>query len=302
MFDLTRWRRRWRWLDRLLSVNDRFSAIGGGPMSSSIALAAFLSLFPLLLVAIALVGFISSSNADFAASLVQDLGLHGRAAEVVEDAITTAEDSRRAASAIGILGLIWAGLGVVGALQAACNAAWQTTGRGLLDRAVAVAWLLGAGALFLASTLLGPVVGLVPASLAVVAVAVGVLLTTALFVWTFSFLGNQPLPWRAHLPGAFLIAIGFEVLKAIGTVFLPRMVASSSALYGVIGVVFAVLAWLAIYARLIVYAAVVNVMRWEARQGTTTARIEVPRLGPREAPLTANRGGAVTPSATTKPR
>ena len=42
-------------VDLVLSVLDRFGAIGGGPLSSSITLATFVSLFPLLLVVIAFV-------------------------------------------------------------------------------------------------------------------------------------------------------------------------------------------------------------------------------------------------------
>ena len=60
-----------------------------------------------------------------------------------------------------------------------------------------------------------------------------------------------------------LVAVGFEILKVVGAVYVPRAVASASALYGAIGVVFAVLAWFAIYARLIVYGAVLNVVRYE---------------------------------------
>ena len=47
-------------------------------------------------------------------------------------------------------------------------------------------------------------------------------------------------------------------------------IAGSSALYGSIGVVFATLAWLAIYARLIVYGAALNVVQYEAHAGTVT--------------------------------
>ena len=296
MFDLERWRKRFAWLDAVLRFNDRFGAIGGGPLSASIGLAAFLSLFPLLLVLIAVVGFLASGDTGLSTRLINDLGLQGRAAEVVRDAVSTAEGSRRAASLVGLIGLAWSGLGVVGALQAACNAAWQTTGRGLLDRAVAVAWLGSAGALFLVTLTLGPVVGLLPGYLAALTVVLGMVLTTGLFVWTFSFLGNQPLPWRAHLPGALLIGAGFEVLKVIGTVLVPRAVAASSTLYGVLGAVFAVLAWLLTYARLIVYGAVLNVTRWEAERGTLTVEIEVPRMDG-DVPLAANRGGAVIESA-----
>src|SRR3546814_11641230 len=64
VFDIARWRARWPWLDAILCVTDRFGAIGGGPLSSSIALAAFVSLFPLLLVIIAVLGFVSSGDRD----------------------------------------------------------------------------------------------------------------------------------------------------------------------------------------------------------------------------------------------
>jgi membrane protein len=287
-----RWRDRWPWLDTVLSVTERFGAVGGGPLSSSITLATFLSLFPLLLVAIAVIGFVSSGDAGFTRDLISDLGLRGEAARIFEDAVETAEGSRQAASVIGLAGLLWSGLGVVGAIQTALNAAWQVIGRGLLDKLVALRWLLGAGALFLVTAALGPVLGLLPGVLKPVAIVVGMAVTAGLFLWTYTSLGHTSVGWRAHVPGALLMAIGFEALKVVGGIYIPRAVAGSSALYGSLGVVFAVLAWLAIYARLIVYGAVLNVVRYEAHAGTVTVDIEVPRVDG-EVPLAANRGGAV---------
>jgi membrane protein len=300
VFDVARWRARWRWLDAVLCVTDRFAAIGGGPLSSSIALATFVSLFPLLLVIIAVIGFASSADASFAVDLVRQLGLRGRAAEVVRDALDTAESSRRAASVIGLVGLLWSGLGVVGALQTALNAAWQVKGRGLVDRLVALRWLVGSGVLFLATAALGPVLRLAPGPVKPLTIVAGLLLTTVLFVWTYTSLGNVHLPWRTHLPGAVLVAVGFEILKAIGSLYVPRAIASASALYGSLGVVFAVLAWLLLYGRLIVYGAVLNVLRHESRAGTVTAEIEVPRIEG-EVPLTTTRGGAVDEQADAAP-
>jgi membrane protein len=287
-----RWRARWPWLDRALTVQERFGAIGGGPLSSSITLAMFLSLFPLLLVVIAVLGFLSAGRADFTSDVISELGLRGEAAQAVEDAIAIAEDSRQAASILGLLGLLWAGLAVVGALQAALNAAWQVTGRGLLDRVVALKWLLGAGTLFLATAALGPVLNWLPGWLRIGNVAIGAAVTTILFLWTYTALGNSSVGWRVHLPGALVVAVGFEALKLVGALYVPRLVSGSSALYGSIGVVFATLAWLAIYARLIVHGAVLNVVRYEAAAGTVTVEIEVPRIAG-EVPLSANRGGAV---------
>lgn len=293
---IDRWRARFRWLDWILTVNERFGAVGGGALAASIALAGFLSLFPLLLVAIAVVGFLSAGDTTFTEDLVDSLNLEGRAAEVVRDALSTASESRQAATVVGVLGLLWSGLGLIGALQQACNAAWQTTGRGILDKAVSLAWLAGAGTLFLATAALGPLLGQVPVGVGVLVVLVGAALNVALFTWTYSFLGNQHVPARAHVPGAVLMAIGLEVLKVVGGVYVPRMVSSSSALYGSLGVVFAILAWLLIYARLMVYGAVLNVLRWEAAEGTVTVEIEVPRVEG-EVPVAANRGGAVTERA-----
>ena len=80
-----------------------------------------------------------------------------------------------------------------------------------------------------------------------------------------------------------LVAVGFEILKIVGSIYVPRAIASSSALYGAIGVVFAVLAWFALYGRLIVYGAVLNVVRYERPAGTVTVEIEVPRIDGRGA-------------------
>ena len=98
--------------------------------------------------------------------------------------------------------------------------------------------------------------------------------------------------WRALLPGAAVCAVGFEVLKLVGTIYVPRLVASSSALYGSLGIVIAILAWLAFFGRLLVYGAVVNVLRWEGGHGTVQVPVEVPRVDNALA-VGADRSGAV---------
>lgn len=290
-------RRRFPWLSTPLAVHERVSAVGGGPLSSSIALAGFLSLFPLLLVAISVIGFVTAGDTEFPARVIENLGLEGEAAEQMLRALETAEGSRRTASVIGVLGLLWAGLGVVGALENALNAVWQVTGRGITAKAVEVAWLVGAGLLFLGSMALGPVVNWLPGPGVVATIVVGAGIDMLLLVWMFQALTNANVSWRAYVPGAVVGGIGIEVLKLVGGVYVPRLVASSSALYGSIGIVFAVLAWLALSARLIVYAAALNVVRYEGAHGTVTVELEVPRIEG-EVPLVATRGGAVAETAT----
>ena len=96
------------------------------------------------------------------------------------------------------------------------------------------------------------------------------------FLWTFWILGDRRAGWRSFVPGAVVGALGLEVLKLVGTVLVPRMVASSSSLYGPIGVVFAIIAWLTIFSRLIVYSSALNAVRYEEDHGFTTLEIRAP--------------------------
>lgn len=285
---------RFGWLRTPVAVHRRVADVGGGPLASSIALAGFLSLFPLLLVGVAVLGFLSAGDTDFAANAIDELGVTGRAADQVLDVLHNAEDSRRAASALGLAGLLWAGLAVVGTLEQALNATWQVKGRpGWKAKLIDLGWLVGAGLLFLGSLSLGPLATALPGPAVVPTVALGLVLDTVLFLWMFRALTAVAVPWSDHLPGAIAGAIGLEVLKVLGGIYVPRAVASSSALYGSLGSVFAILAWLALSARLVVYASALNVVRHEQRHGTTTVEIRVPNIEGSE-PVQVNRGGAVT--------
>jgi hypothetical protein len=57
-------------------------------------------------------------------------------------------------------------------------------------------------------------------------------------------------------------------------------------------VVFGLLAAMVLFARLIVYASVLNVVKWEAKVGTVSVEVEAPRM-PGVAPLEGDRAGAV---------
>ena len=273
---LERLGRRFRWLRTALAVHQRVSDVGGGPMASSITLAGFLSLFPLLLVGVAVLGFVSANRTDFAQSVVDQFGLTGDAARQVVDAIAEAEQSRRAASIVGLVGLLWAGLGVVGTLEQAFDATWQVTGRGWKAKLIDLVWLVGAFGLFLATSALGPVAAWLPGPAVVPAVAFGLVLDAVLLLWMFRALTNVAVAWTDHLPGAIVGAVGVEILKLVGTIYVPRAASSASALYGSIGVVFAILAWLALFARLVVYASALNVVRHEERYGTVTVEVRAP--------------------------
>ncbi|HVE47878.1 MAG TPA: YihY/virulence factor BrkB family protein [Acidimicrobiales bacterium] len=291
--------RRWAWADTLLRVQKRFEEVHGNYLAAAVTLTAFLSLFPLMLFITGVVGFFSRNSSDLPAEIISRLGIPpgGDAADMLTRAVVKAEQSRRAASVVGVLGLLWSGLGVVASFQFAFDSVWQVSGRGLKDKAFGLAWLGGAGLIFLLSFAVTSALRILPGPAWPVALVVSLSVSAALWLWTFQALTNRAVGWKALVPGAVLGAIGLELLKMVGALYVPRVVASSSALYGSIGVVFAVLAWLLVFGRLVVYSTVLNVVRWEEDHGTDTVEIELPHM-PGEVPVTANRAGEAQPVQT----
>jgi membrane protein len=288
-------RARHRWVAIAGDVQARFGAVQGGYLAGAVTLAMFLSVFPLLLVAVSVLGFFSSGHPDLASRLLSNLGIPAGsdAADLVRKALTTAQESRRGASIVGLIGLLWSGLGLVSALQYAYDSAWQVTGRGLRDKGVGFLWLLGTAVLFVASFGLTAATQFLPWFLAPAEIVLALGIGFAMFLWAEKLLANRDVGWRPLVPGAIAGAVGFEVLKVVGSMYVPRAVASSSALYGSIGIVFAILAWLYFFGRLIVYATVLNVVLWERAHGTVTIDLEVPSLPGREQPVGTRSGDAI---------
>ena len=296
---------RWPWLGTTLAVHRRVGETNGGTAASAATVQFFVALFPLMLVAIAVVGFLSAGDATVTDDIVDALGLKGAAAQNVRSTIATAQRSRKAASVVGVVGLLWSGLGVTTAVMLAVRTPWQRNLPGLRTKVLGLAWLLGGlvtfGGAIGAGALLNRTPDVVPRPVTSAGlIALGLACELAFFVWTFWVLGDRRAGWRSLVPGAVVGALGFEALKVLGTVLVPRMVASSSSLYGSIGVVFAVLAWLTFFSRLIVYASALNAVRYEGEHGTVTLTIEVPAF-PGEAPVAADRGGAVVDPAAAGP-
>lgn len=287
--------RRWSWLNTALRVQKRFEEVHGNYLGAAVTLTAFLSLFPLLLAVVGVVGLVSSDATDLPGTVIERLGIQDETTtKVLRRAFDTAERSGKAASAVGLLGLLWSGLGLVAALQFAFDSVWQAPGRGLKDKLYGLAWLVGASLLFLASFAVTFLLGRLPGPAWPVAIVGNLIVGIPLWLWTFQALTNRDVGWRPLLPGAVLGAVGLQILQTVGGIYVPRVVASSSALYGSIGVVFAILAWLLFFGRLVVYAVTLNVVRWEEDHGTVTAEIELPRI-PGDVPVTASRAGEEVP-------
>ncbi len=271
-------RRGWHWLGRVMQIQQRFGDIQGSNVAAAVALQTFLALFPMLLVAAAIIGFImNDQGGEFASRVISEMGLTGSAASTMNEALTKAAENRKAASLIGFVTLVWSALGVSSAIQYALNQSWQTTPRGIADKLVGAAWLSGAAILFVGTLASTTLLSWLPAGAGIGSIAIGIFLSFVLWMFTGKVLPNVKVPLRSLIPGSIVGVLGMEALKLLGTLWVPKMVASSSGLYGTIGIVFAVLAWVILFGKLVVYATVTNVVLHEARHGVSLGTIELPK-------------------------
>jgi uncharacterized BrkB/YihY/UPF0761 family membrane protein len=123
-----------------------------------------------------------------------------------------------------------------------------------------------------------------------------VVLNVGLYWLAFRVLTPKEIATRDLLPGAILGGVGLQLLTRLGGFFIGRQVASSSALYGSIGIVFAILAYLLLFGRLLVYAVCLDVVLHERRHGVVHVEVAVPRFDG-EVPVEADRSAVVTKTA-----
>jgi membrane protein len=262
----------------LLRVQDRYTEMNGRALANSITLDGFLALFALVVLAAAVLGFVSANDQDITHRIVSSLGVKGSAEQIITDAVNTARRSRRLATVAGMLGLFVVGTGFAVAIANTYDAAWRVRGRGLVDRLVGLVWLAGALMIFVAAGYASSLWTSLPAVFGPLVVVITVGANTVGFLWTSSVLPNRRVPLRALVPAALAGGIALEVLKVLGGIVVPRLVANSSELYGAIGAVFALLVWLLVLGRLVVYVTVLEVVRWERGHGTTEVFVDAPTL------------------------
>jgi len=146
---------RHRWLAFPFAVVKKYGDDQAGRHAALLAYYGFFSLFPLLLVAVTVIGFILQDRSDLANRIVTSTAAQF---PIIGTSIqTTVEGSRLRGSgvalAVGAVFALWGGLGVADAAQAAMNGIWNVPRRRypnfVLRRLRGLAWLviLGGGLL-----------------------------------------------------------------------------------------------------------------------------------------------------------
>lgn len=257
------------WLAVPWAVLKKFGEDSASNLAGLIAYHGLLSVFPLLLLFAAVLNVVLQGDPGLREQL---LAAAGRDFPSLSQYVTGASASANgAALGIGLLGALWAGLGVTRATERAFNSVWDVPmaerpnflaarirGLGLLA-------LLGATTVFsTAVAALGSVGGPLAVVFSAVAVIGPLAINFALYMLAFQLLTNIHVPWRQLVPGTALGALGWTALQNLGTLYVEHEVTHASSVYGSFAVVIGLLAWIYLGAQLTLIAAELNVV-WAKR-------------------------------------
>ena len=250
-------------LSFVAAVIKKFSDDQGGQLAALISYYGFVSLFPLLLVFVTMLGFVLD---------------HTQREEIVNGALgqfpivsttlkPTSLKGSPVALAIGIVGALLSGLGIMSATQTAFDRIWAVPFKRrpnfIFARLRSLAMLGILGGLSIVSTVAGGFVG--TGSHSAPAVIVGVVLAfalnMALFMLAFKLLTAEDLEWRTLLPGAIVASVLWQALQHLGGFYIDHELKHTEASYGVFALVLGLLAWLYLGAQLVMIAAEVNVVK-----------------------------------------
>ena len=238
----------------------------GGVLAANLAHSAFVSLFPLLLVLVTLVGLVASND-----PVVRHQVLKAVAHQfpIIGDQLTGGVKELRRSSIIGlIVGLLFLTWGAIGLAQAGLftmQQVWNLPGPARpgyfprLGRSFVFLAILGAG---VAVTTLLTSLGLYGHASGVLAIVGDVLVpatNVGMFFLTFRVLTPKGVPTRRLVPGAVLGGLAWTLAQALGAYVVGHF-RHTDAVYGTFATVLVLMAWISLSVEITVYAAELNVV------------------------------------------
>jgi membrane protein len=265
--------RRRRWAGLPLAVVYKMIDDQASYLVAIITYYGFVSLFPLLLLLVTILGFALSGNPELQQevlhSALRDFPIIG---DQIGENIHTLHGSA-AGLAIGIVGSVYGALQVGVAAQNAMNKVWAVPRAarpalpGLYGRSLALIGILGLSvvattALSAVSTAAGSYgIPLVDAALRAGAVVVSMVVNAGFVLFAYRLLTIDAPPVRQLWPGALTASVLWQVLQSVGTYLVDHQLRGATATYGLFGIVLGLLTWLYLAALILVLGAEINVVR-----------------------------------------
>lgn len=248
----------------VVAVQKKAGDDNSGTLIANLAYAGFVTVFPLLLIMVTVLGIVVGGSArltqEIENSAIRQFPVIGT--QLAEN-IHALHRSSAIGLTIGLIGTVWGATGLSQTAMFAMSEVWNVPGvirpnfvsrlwrsfafLGVIALSVVVAGTLSSFGLVGGHGLVG-----IPAEIASAAVNVGA------YLLAYRVLTAPVVRTRQMVAGAIVGGVVWTVIEAAGGYFVTRSLRNASAVYGTFALVLGLLAWIYLAARVAVYAAEIN--------------------------------------------
>jgi membrane protein len=267
-------RRRHPLVDRLVRMQAHYSVVKGNLEAGAITYFAFLSFFPILALAFAVIGYVARVYPDAQSDLLKAIddvlpGMVGD--DEGQVSLTAIQDAAPGILSLGLPLMLYSGLGWLSAMRDALLVVFEKSPkeqpnfvvgklRDLMALAVlGVVLILSVAVSGVVTSMAEPILELLELGpgvtwlLWLVALVLGVAASAVLFLAFFKLLGDPDAPTRSLWSGAVLGALGFEALKQISRVLIG--LTKEQPAFQAFGIALILVVWINYFSRVVLYAA-----------------------------------------------
>jgi membrane protein len=246
---LDRLRARYEWFDHLMRAYRRYSDRNGGFFAAGLTYYTIFALFPLLMVGFAVVGFTLSLRPQMLNMIEHRIRstVTGALGQQLVDLMYSAIDARTSVGVIGLATASWAGLSWMSHLREALTEMWweqRFDSPGFVRTKLSdLLAMIGTFLMTMATMALSALGHAAPMSAALkwlgipkffvfdlifrgISISVSVLVSWLLLTWMIARLPREKVSFVDSMRAGVMAAIGFELFKQVGTIYLQKVVRS----------------------------------------------------------------------------
>jgi membrane protein len=262
-------------------------------LAASIAYAAFFSIFPLLLAATVLLGYVIADSEQRDAVLQSIYSYMPASGDFIGKTLQDVMEKRGAVGIVAALLLIFSGRQVFASVVHALNRAFDAPKeRGFIQTLLMVFVLLfGVGTLMVLSLAITAVVQAMASTavlgfgpyedsfiLVPIRIVLSLIVSFAMFMLMYRVAPNVNLGWRDVIPGAAVAAVLFEIAKNVFVIYVTNFMGTEN-VYGNLGGVIVLLTWCYFSAMILLVGAEVASEYAKLKKAEAQA-LRVPRPAP----------------------
>ena len=271
-----------------------FGASHAGNYASGMAFTAFVSMFPLILGLLAILGYVTRSPSATQSAQAAIVGFFpGDAHKQLTDLLVTIQQNRGTLGIVGIVGLLWSGSSLFTGMEFSLGVIIGVRQRNFLrQRAMALVMTL----LFvvaLVATVAANSLVVLPGSIWGFEPLVGLIVWCLLMLAIYRLVPNRTYPVRQLWRGVLIAGTAMEILTLAWPLY-THFSKGSSTYAATLGLVFLLVSWLYFLAEFILLGAVAN----RLHGGEAHARGLLGERAPRRIPVAegSRTGGEVSPT------